>query len=1106
MKKYSRVIIVFLYILLYCSSYSQNNINPLLKGFITPPNNTKPLGWWYWMNGNITKDGIGKDLAWMKRVGIGGFQYFEVNLSTPQIVKKRLIYMTPEWKDAFRFSAKLADSLKLEMGIGSSPGWSESGDPWVPASDGMKKIVWTETHVQGGIPFTGSLPKPSSTSGVFQNLSCGTKTEYYQDIAVVAYRLPDLDIQLSELKPKITSSGGNFNLTQLTDGDIATTNLLPSDTVHGYAWIQFEFKKPQTVKSITIVGGGDKGPWHINGELKDNRSLEVSDDGEHFNRVTYIPAGDIVQQTITIPATTARFFRITFKNPPLFPNSDDDKEAQKAIAGTDVAEIDLHTVFRVNRIEEKAAFSATADLYAFATPASDDVIDTANEIDLSGKMNEDGTLNWTPSAGNWNIVRFGYSLTGAHNEPASPEATGLEVDKLNPKSVKTYYEHYFDQFKNATGGLMGNKGGRLKCNMVNDSWEVGVQNWTNNMMEEFSKRRGYSMLPWMPVLTGHIVKSSEESDQFLWDFRKTLSELVAEYHYDQLTTLLHQHGMKRYSESHEYGRAFIADGMEVKRNADIPMSAMWIQDKNVSNVVYMSDDRESSSVAHIYGQNLAAAESFTVRGNAGNAWAFSPERLKPTADLELACGINRFVIASVHQPTDDKIPGLSLGPFGQWFNRHETWAELAKPWMTYLARSSYMLQQGKSVADVIYYYGEDNNITALFRNKLPDVPKGYNFDFVNADALLNLLSVKNNQIVTPSGMHYKLLALDSNSMQMRLKVLRKISELVKAGAVVVGHKPTGTPSFSDDKIVFNAIVNELWGAENSMKTIGKGKVYSGQSIKQVLDALKIKPDFEYTKPQSNTELLYVHRQLPNQELYWVNNRNDQVENVEASFRIVGKVVEIWHPETGKTEQASYIFTNGRTKVPLHLEPNDAIFVVFRDNTLKTARTIPQSKESMLTAIEGNWNLKFQKDRGAPVEISVDKLASMSDNTDTRVKYFSGTGTYLKKINAPASWFKKDAQMWLDLGDVKNLAEVFVNGKSLGIVWKKPFRVNVTGVLNPGENSLAIKVTNLWVNRLIGDQQPNINKKYIYTTEAFYKANSPLLPSGLLGPVRILSLQ
>jgi hypothetical protein len=1071
-------------LLIGISLHAQNNNNALLNGFLTPPDAAKPRVWWHWMNGNITKDGIAKDLKWMKRIGIGGFQNFDANLSTPQIVEKRLIYMTPEWKDAFRFTARLADSLKLEMAIAGSPGWSESGGPWVPAKDGMKKIVWTETHIQGGTPYTGTLPKPSSATGVFQNLSLNstfgvTKTlpQYYHDIKVIAYRLLDSDLSLNDLKPKVTSSGGTFNLTQLTDGDIATTNLLPSDTTIGKIWIQFEFEKPQTFKSITIVGAVNK---------DNNRNLEVSDDGKDFRKVCNIPLGGILQQTLDIPVTTARFFRITFKSPPA------------SAKGINIAELDLHTAVRVNKFEEKAAFAFATNLYSFPTPTADAVIAPTDVIDITANMKEDGSLNWTPPAGNWNILRFGYSLTGHHNSPASPEATGLEVDKLNPEAVKAYFENYLDQYKNATGGLMGNKGGLQY--IITDSWEAGVQNWTNNMMEEFAKRRGYSMLPWMPVLTGHIVKSSEESDHFLWDYRKTLSELVAEYHYDQLTTLLHERGMKRYTESHESGRAFIGDGMEVKRTADVPMSAMWTP----GNISGTSDIRESASVAHLYGQNLVAAESLTA---SNGAWTFSPEKLKPTADLELASGLNRFVIhTSVHQPSDVKIPGLGLGPYGQWFTRHETWAELAKPWTTYLSRSSYMLQQGKFIADVIYYYGEDNNITALFRNKTPDVPKGYNFDYVNADALVNLLSVKNNQLVTPSGMHYNVLALDSNSMQMRLQVLTKISNLVKEGATVVGPKPSGTPSLSDDKAAFNTLVNELWGAVNTVKTTGNGKVYNGQSIKQVLDALNIQPDFEYIKPQSNTELLYVHRQLPGKEVYWINNRSDLVENIDVYFRQTGRNVEIWHPETGKTEQSSYAFANGRTKIKLHLEPSDAVFVVFGYATTKTSRTIPQLKETELTTLDGNWNLKFQKERGAPAEITVDKLSSWTENADQGIKYFSGTGTYSRKITVPANWIKKDAQLWIDLGDVKNLAEVFMNGKSLGIIWKKPFRMNLNNALKPGENTLTVKITNLWVNRLIGDLQPNTVQKYTYTTQAFYKADSPLLQSGLIGPVKILSIQ
>jgi hypothetical protein len=844
----------------------------------------------------------------------------------------------------------------------------------------------------------------------------------------------------------------------------------------------------------------------------DNRALEASDDGKTFKKIIDISSGGVGEKTLAFVPTTAKYFRFTWKTPPPQPPLNigamfgfDAGMMPKAPAGTQIAELVLHKVARVNRFEEKAAFVTSTDLYMAFTPAIDakETISKANVVDLTAKMKPDGTLEWTPPAGKWMVLRLGYSLTGHKNSPASPEATGLEVDKLSAEHVKAYFTNYLDQYKDATAGLMGAKGLQY---VITDSWEAGTQNWTDNMISEFKKQRGYDMVPWLPVLTGHIVESAEASDRFLWDFRKTIADLTAENHYDQLTTILHERGMGRYTESHEGGRAFIGDGMEVKRKADIPMSATWTPGGfNAGTEVatsYKADVRESASVAHLYGQNFVAAESMTA---IGTAWAWSPELLKPTADMELANGLNRFVIhCSVHQPVNDKIPGLGLGPFGQWFTRHETWAEQAGVWTTYLARNCYMLQQGKFVADIIYFYGEDNNITSLFGQKLPDVPEGYNYDFVNADALVNLLATEKGMITTPTGMSYRVLALDPNSQQMSLPVLKKIRDLVKAGAIVAGPKPTATPSLSDDQTEFQIIANELWAADKGENTIGQGKVYAGQTLAEVLTALKISPDFSYTKPQSDTKLLFVHRKTGNTEFYWVNSRNNTAEEVEATFRIAGKAAEVWHPETGKIEQASYSIANGLTTVPLHLEPNDAVFVVFSKKADGSSKVIPQPVEKQLVTINGPWNISFQPNRGAPEKITFEALTAWNENAEPGVKYFSGTGSYTNTINAPAEWVNEGTQLWLDLGSVKNLAEVTINGQSLGIVWKTPFRVNITEALKQGENTLEIKVTNLWVNRLIGDQQPGITKKITYTTMPFYRANSPLLPSGLLGPVRIIS--
>jgi hypothetical protein len=609
----------------------------------------------------------------------------------------------------------------------------------------------------------------------------------------------------------------------------------------------------------------------------------------------------------------------------------------------------------------------------------------------------------------------------------------------------------------------------------------------------------------MPVLAGRVVESAEASDRFLWDFRKTISDLIANEHYAQLEATLHERGMGHYGESHEGGRAFVADGMEVKKFNEVPMSAMWTQTPGVNKEQfgYNADDRESASVAHIYGQNLAAAESMTA---AAAPWAWSPSTLKPTADQELLNGINRIVIhESAHQPLVNKAPGLTLGPYGQWFNRNETWAEQAGPWIDYLARSSYLLQQGRFYADLVYFYGEDSNLTAIFADKSPNVPAGYGFDYINADGLIHELSAAGGRIKTSGGMSYRMLGLDPYSRHMSLPVLRAIHKLVEDGAVVAGPKPNDDPSLADDQSEFRKLNNELFGDGTGVRKVGKGTVYAGQDIGDVFKALHVAPDFDYIRPESDARLLFVHRKLADGDLYFVDNRNDRSEAVDATFRVTGKAPELWHAETGKTEPASFRIADGRTTVPLRLEPWGAVFVVFRKAATETARTLPVTTETEVAAVNGPWKVDFQPDRGAPPSITLDKLSSWTENQNAGVKYFSGSGTYTKTVDAKANWFTKGAHLWIDLGDVKNLAEVTVNGKPLGIVWHAPYRVDASSAMRPGANEVSVKVTNAWVNRLIGDQQQDATVKYTFTTEKPYKASSPLLPSGLLGPVRFYSI-
>ncbi|MFD2571815.1 glycosyl hydrolase [Spirosoma soli] len=1089
--------------LLSSPAFSQS-VSTLQSGFQNPPNAARPRVWWHWMNGNITKEGIQKDLEWMQRVGIGGFQNFDASLFTPQVVAKKLVFMTPEWKDAFRHTTELADKLQLEMAIAGSPGWSVTGGPWVKPQDGMKKYVWTETRVVGGQRFSGKLPQPSSKTGAFQQVempktgtlgqSVGQLPTFYEDAAVIAYRLPASDKLMVELNPKVTSSGGTFSLAELTDGDVATARYLPPKEVGEDMWIQYEFDKPQTFKAFSIAGANHIALEDFNGGPQ-NRSLKVSDDGTDFREVVAIPGSIVPQNTLSIPPTTAKYFRFTFKTLQpqvnMFAAMAGVKPEPPKTEGVNVAELALHNTDRINLFEDKAGFNPWKEEATSPKTSRADAIPVADIVDLSANLKADGTLEWNAPAGNWVIVRLGYSLTGRQNHPASPEATGLEVDKLDKTAVKKYIETYLDMYKDATGGLMGSKG--LQA-MVLDSYEAGHMTWTKALPEEFAKRRGYDLKPWIPVLTGRVVNSTEASEHFLWDFRKTIGELIAENHYEVIGDALHQRGLKRYTESHENKRIYLADGMDVKRKADIPMAAMWtpgsLAGGSDEEVRSKADIRESASVAHIYGQNLVAAESMT---SIGNAFSFHPEKLKRTADMEMASGLNRFVIhTSVHQPLDDKKPGFSLGPFGQYFTRQETWAEQAKPWMDYLARSCYLLQQGKPVVDVLYYYGENHNITSAFASKLPLVPFGYEYDFVNAATVLTALKVENGKIVAPSGQQYNLMVLDSTARYMTLPVLKKIRDLVKSGMRLTGTKPEHSPSLADNPSEFQVVVSEIWGSPTVVN----------KPIDAVLKGLNVAKDVEVSNAKA--EVLYVHRQATDQDIYWLNSRSDAPNEAVVSFRVTGKVPELWHPQTGKVEKISYEIKDGRTIVPLQFDPWDAYFIVFQQKATANSYTKPSVSESTATPVSGPWAVRFQAGRGAPERATLPQLASFSDHADAGIKYFSGTATYENAFDLTS--FDKAGRYIIDLGDVKNIAEVIVNGKSMGIVWKKPFRLDVTDALKTGRNTVQINVTNLWVNRLIGDQQPGVAQKITFTTMPFYRADSPLLPSGLLGPVTLRSMK
>jgi hypothetical protein len=1060
----------------------------LVDGFKDPPNIARPRVYWYWQNGNITRDGLSKDLEWMHRAGIGGVETFDVAVATPTVVKNRLIYMQPEWKDAFLHSLEVTDRLGMTVTIGAAPGWSQTGGPWVKPIDAMKKLVWTETRVEGGKPFSGILAKPPQINGPFQDQPHDVRLDrpipnlptLYKDQLVIAFRAPAGESTLEEAHPIVTASGGSMTYSDLINGSYDRTRDLPA-TAGSVSWVQIAFDSPQTIRGVTVATHGVLRAF--TDDAVSPQTLEVSDDGVHFRRVIDMPRGNLYQRTYAFAPVKGRYFR--YRLP-------------MATADTiKLARFQLHTTTPVNRAEEQAAFAAVPDYYAVATPHADvaSVIGKSDVINLTGKMREDGTLDWAPPAGKWIVARMGYSLTGQTNSPAPLEATGYEVDKLKKGATKTFMDEYLKLYEDASKGRLGQHGVN---NVATDSWEAGFQNWTDGILEDFRRLRGYDPTPWLPALTGRVVQSNEETDRFLWDFRRTIANLVITSNFDQVRDSLHARGLGYVTEAMAGRRATIGDAMEMKTRADYPMGEFWLPTLDRQQQGYFADLRDTASVANIYGKKLATAESIT---STGIPYAYAPWDIKSVADEEFLGGINQFTLhVSVHQPNDNA-PGLALGQYGMWFNRLETWAEQARAWTDYIARSCFLLQQGKAVIDVAYFYGEESSATGINHARAPQIAEGYNYDFVNSESLLNEFSVQDGRLVTKSGMQYRVLYLGGTSNRMTLRVLNKIRSLVKAGAIVVGLPPTDSPSMSDDVVAWKAEQREVWGTSAVRHQVGLGKVYRTLNLDEVLGAENIQPDFKYIKPDQDAVVQFTHRRDGDTDIYFVNNRVDHVAYTTADFRVTGKAPEFWTADTGKIQPASYNIHDGVTTVPLRMEPRDAFFVVFRQHTASVSREVAAPIRTTLANVSGPWQVEFQAGRGAPKSAEFSELSDWSNNSNPGIKYFSGVATYTKKIDVPASALTSGARIELDLGKVHELAEVAVNGKTEGIAWKPPYRVDITEAVKIGENTLSIKVVNLWPNRLIGDQQPGM-KKVAFAPNSTYKANDSLLPSGLVGPVEV----
>jgi hypothetical protein len=1124
-------------------AFAQSSGDSLSEGFISPPNSAKPRTWWHWTYGNVSETGITKDLEWMKRSGIGGFQLVDVAAGSGQIVESKINFGTPEWYHAVLHSAEEAKRLGLEMSIFSCAGWSEAGGPWVAPEMAMKKLVWSETEITGPLQYSEKLAQPPSNEGPVRDSRAGSRTDaphFYSDSVVVAYRTPGDSLSLASMHPTITTSNGPIDGMALLDGSLTTSVTIPAPKDGSPTWLQFEFAQPYTARALSFGSGG---------RIPVGRVL-ASEDGVIFRTIVDLPGpqgyhGAFIR-TFAFPAVTAKFFRIEFDGAGLTPAAVIHGAPVVPGASFTVTEAIFYSDARVNRWEDKGAFGSLMDVYDVvptpAAPAAAEISRT-DVINLTGKMDKDGILRWDVPPGKWTVLRMGYSLTGAKNRPSVPAGSGYEVDKLSAKYVQKYVNGYIDPLQQHLGSLLGS----TTHYMTMDSWEAGMQNWTDEMISEFQRRRGYDPTTYLPILAGRVVGSADISDRFLWDFRRTLADMFAEDFYGTMDSELHKRGMEAYSEASGVALEIPEDTLLNKSKIDIPMAEFWVHALHPESMYYV-DVRGAASAAHVYGKPIVATESFTGGGYE------SPYTLKKIADYWFAQGVNRLVFhTSAHQPLDTK-PGNTM--VGTHINRNITWAEQARPFMTYIARVSYMLQQGGPVVDIAYLLPEGAPSTMPFWGSglQPAPPPGYDYDYLNTDILLHHTSVARDGSIhvagshdLPEGMTYRLLVLPP-STQVTPEVLHKLHELVSAGATITGTCPTSSPSllhYPDADNEIHSLATDLWGDIDGVTlnqhAFGKGMTYSGLSIEEVLNRLKVSPDFASGNSLDDSPV-WIHRHAPNADIYFLANQSDIPQNIEARFRVAGKDVQIWRPMDGTIgntpghgaaytsvapiedrtgnrqpglQPAAYVTQSGFTTVPLHLAERESVFVVFRNVSPAPSRAAPAVTETTLMSLNDSWTVYFPAHWGAPPSITMSKLISWTDSTNPGVKYFSGTATYTRTIQASAAWFRPGQRIWLDLGKVRDIAEVKINGRPVGVSWAPPYRLEVTADLNRGLNRIEIAVTNEWTNRQIGDRTLPEGQRILSPSAvlpgrpgsggAFGRAQ--ILPeSGLLGDIRLIAIR
>lgn len=1074
-----------------CRAGSENRLSTLdevAAVFSVPPDSTRTKVWWFHGETETTREGITADLEAYRRAGVGGVVYYDQvhNKKTP----RALDAFSPEWWEMLIFSAREAERLGLTFECHVSNGYV-AGGPWITPEMGMQRVAAVDTVLVGGQSVEVKLPRPSSS--------------YYKDIAVLAFPASSAGREDSRsLRPRVSSNLPTLPVESLFRPGVKLTSIpVPEKGTSVYVYLDFgrEFTARSLTYQVAPRGKATTSATNVPGPPADTfvgtgyqvlpplGQLEVSDDGRHYRPVcdllpVYRAHSSWKQKTVSFPVVTARYFRL---------NLHDWTTPDKPRLAMQLGDVCLSSKAAVDCWEEKSGLYAEY-IEAGATPhySRSEVIDTASVIDLTALLDDDGMLRWQAPEGLWTVLRVTHVPTGSKTKHGRPNLLGLECDKMSVEAAECQWRHYFG----AIADTLTRHGIALQ-GMAMDSHEAGSQNWTPGFDREFRARRGYDLKKYLPVMAGYVVGSSQESEAFLYDVRRTVADLIADNYYATFDRLCRERGLDFTAQATGNALCIVADPIQAKGRVAKPQGEFWAihPDGNY-------DIKECSSAAHLYAKPIASGEAFTDA-----KFAHSPAYLKSLADYAYCFGINEFVVcASAYQPWLDSVPGNTGGGRHYCLNRNNTFWPYSRPFWDYQARCAYLMRQGRPVVDLAVYLGENAPVKIL-TYRLPEIPSGYDFDAFTSDALFRRMEVRDGRVVLPDGMSYRMVILPRNG-ELTLAALKKIASFVEAGVPVYGPRPTGSPTHVDRDCdeEYRRWVAALWGetpVSQGRRSYGRGTVYWGMPLHEAVAEAGFTPDLALMHGDvKKGKLYFTHRRLADADIYFLDNHTQWPLSDTIIFRSAYRQAQLWNPVDGRRYAVPALPMNdGTVALPLELAPREACFVVLADvpsDTLPAARWLCRER---VAEVDGPWQVYFDPDKGGPGEVVFHRLTDWTTHADARIRYYSGTALYRGQLAVQRRNARE--RVCLRFSSLGAVARVVVNGREAGIVWCSPWEVDLTPFVHDGDNVLELYVANSLMNRMIGDALRPADERITYAWPEIVTPTDTLVASGIAGPVSLL---